>query len=213
MSWFQMSQAQAVILAATVGATGAIIGGAIASLLTQLLSGRAQRRRQWDEIRHTAYARVTETFHTALGLYDVTGRLRADRMTERRAADDLLAAYSRAALLSRTDSTMAALEHLHDVAQDLWDRPSRPWPEIDGQCRHAERAFRRAARAELGLPTRRGLPEPALLPTAQAPHPAELGRVSAAPLSGAGADDADPGSEKAKDSFTENVPSAGDEHK
>src|SRR5208283_1081914 len=124
-------------------------------------NGRSNRRRQWDEIRHTAYARVTETFNTALGLYDDAGRLRADRATQEHAAADLLAAYSRAALLTRTDSTATALDSLHDAAQNLWDRPAAPWVEIDKQCRRAEWAFRKEARAELGLSTRRGIPEPA----------------------------------------------------
>lgn len=103
---------------------------------------------------------MTATFHSALGLYDGTGRLRADLAAQRRAADALLAACSRAALLTRTDGTAAALEDLHDRAQDLWHRPNRPWAEIDEQCRRAELAFRKQARAELGLPTRSGLPEP-----------------------------------------------------
>ena len=161
--WSHLSQPHAALLAAAVAAGGAIIGGAVASLLTQILNGRSNRRRQWDEIRHTAYARVTETFHTALGLYDDVGRLRANRATQQRAADDLLAAYSRAALLTRTDSAATALDRLHDVAQDLWDRPALPWVEIDEQCRRAEWTFRKDARAEMGLPTRRGIPEPGAL--------------------------------------------------
>ena len=84
MFWSHLSQPQAALLAAAIAATGAIIGGSVASLLTQMLNGRANRRRQWDEIRHTAYARVTETFQAALGLYDDTGRLRADLATQRR---------------------------------------------------------------------------------------------------------------------------------
>lgn len=174
--WSDLSQPQAVLVAAAVGATGAIIGGSVAAVLTQWLNGRAGRRRQWDETRHTAYARVTETFHAALGLYDETGRLRADPATQRRAGDDLLAAYARAALLTRTDGTANALEQLHDAAQELWDRPARPWGEIDEQCRRAEWAFRKEARAEMGLPTRHGMPQPLAL----TPVPPEASTVQAA---------------------------------
>lgn len=171
VTWSHLSQPQAVLVAAAIGAGGAIFGGILASFLTQVLNGRATRRRQWDEVRHTAYARVTETFHAALGLYDGTGRLRADRGAQRRAADDLLAAYSRAALLTRTDGTATALEQLHDVAQDLWDRPPLPWREVDERCRRAEWTFRKEARSELGLPTRHGLPEPPATPQPPPPAP------------------------------------------
>jgi hypothetical protein len=236
--WSHLSQPQAALLAAAIASTGAIVGGAAASLLAQMLNGRGNRRRQWDEIRHTAYACVTETFHAALGLYDDAGRLRADRAAQRRAADDLLAAYSRAALLTRTDGTAAALEHLHDVAQDLWDRPTRPWMEIDEQCRRAEWTFRKEARTEMGLPTRHGIPEPAAaylapipaspaLPPVAAPvQPAVLDSSSPEPPTdpsskdaGAGADassaDLSPetSSGSVNDNLTENVPSAGDEHR
>ncbi|MGW7385598.1 hypothetical protein [Streptomyces sp. NPDC054794] len=180
MMWSDLSQPQAVLVAAAVGATGAIIGGAVASVLTQWLNGRAGRRRQWDETRHTAYARVTETFHAALGLYDDTGRLRADPATQRRAGDDLLAAYARAALLTRTDGTAKALEQLHDAAQELWDRPAQPWAEIDERCRRAEWTFRKEARAEMGLPTRRGMPQPPTATPASAPVPAVTAPVQAA---------------------------------
>lgn len=238
MFWSHLSQTQAALLAAAIAATGAIIGGAVASFLTQILNGRANRRRQWDEIRHTAYARVTETFHAALGLYDDTGHLRTDRAIQRRAADDLLAAYSRAALLTLTDGTAAALEQLHDVAQDLWDRPTRPWKEIDEQCRRAEWNFRKEARAEMGLPTRRGIPEPAagsLTPIPVSPASPPIAVPAQATIPGpsttefltdptskaaeaaADASSAPPSAEASpgsvNDNLTENVPSAGDEHR
>jgi hypothetical protein len=158
MSWLNLTQPQAALFAAALGATGAILGGMVAAILSQVLGGRVQRRRQWDEIRHVAYARVAETFHTAWSLYDHNGRLRADPGRQRRAAEDLLGAYSRAVLLTRTDAAAAALEGLHEAAQDLWDRPARPWHEIDDACRRAERTFRREARAELGLSRRHGIP-------------------------------------------------------
>ncbi|MFF7105217.1 hypothetical protein ACFY9X_34060 [Streptomyces nigra] len=179
MMWSDLSQPQAVLVAAAVGATGAIIGGAVASVLTQWLNGRAGRKRQWDETRHTAYARVTETFHAALGLYDNTGRLRADRAIQRRAADDLLAAYARAALLTRTDSTAIALEKLHDAAQELWDRPTQAWAEIDERCRRAEWTFRKEARAEMGLPTQHGIPQPPTTALATASVPPATAAVQA----------------------------------
>lgn len=188
--WTSLTQPEAVLFAAAVGATGAIAGGLIAAMVTQLLGGRIQRRRQWDEIRHIAYAKVAETFHAAWGLYDQTGRLRADPATQRRAADDLLAAYSRAALLTRRDSTAEALEHLHDTAQDLWDRRSRSWAEIDEACGLAERTFRQSCRTELGLRKRRG-------------GPPRTPRQALPP----------PGSAKVSDNVTAKVASAEEEHR
>jgi hypothetical protein len=169
VSWPDLTQPQAALYAAALGAAGAIAGGMIAAVLTQLLGGRAHRRRQWDEIRHIAYARVAEAFHTAWGLYDQNGVLRAEPGVQRRAAGDLLAAYSRAALLTRTDGAAEALERLHSVAQDLWDRGGRPWSSVEEACRGAEWGFRRAARAELGLSRRRGAPS---LPADPASSPA-----------------------------------------
>lgn len=203
MPWANLTQPQAVLFAAAVGAGGAILGGVVAAFITQLVGASGQRRRQWSEARHVAYAKVTETFHAAWGLYDEVGRLRVDRPTMRRASGELFAAYSRAVLLTRRTATATALENLHDVAQQLWDRSGRSWDDVDDACRDAEWTFRREARVDLGLSGRRGLPKrtpPPRQPVTGAPQPAITDDGGADPVVAGGA-------ESVNDSFTANVPS------
>lgn len=149
--WANLTQPQAVVLAGLVGATGAIIGGLIANIVGQWVGSGGQRRRQWVELRHEAYAEVLQRFHAAWGLYDEAGVRCTTVAEEQRAGLALLAAYSRASLLTRNRSTDGSLTRLHVAAQALWARDGRSWPDVDHACHVAEAAFRRAARAELGM--------------------------------------------------------------
>lgn len=140
------------MLAAAIGATGAIVGGLLAAALSQALGIRGQRRRQWEEIRHEAYADVIQKFYVAWGLYDEQGSLQADRVRERAAGDELLVAYSKAVFLTTTKGTADGLEQLFEAAQQLWMRGSKSWGDVDKVCQQAEARFQSHARAELGLP-------------------------------------------------------------
>ncbi|MFG3553381.1 hypothetical protein ACGGAQ_03235 [Micromonospora sp. NPDC047557] len=149
--WANLTQPQAVVLAGLVGATGAVIGGLIANIVGQWVGSGGQRRRQWVELRHEAYAEVLQRFHAAWGLYDEAGVRCTTVAEEQKAGLALLAAYSRACLLTRDRSTDGSLHRLHVAAQALWTRDDRSWPDVDHACHVAEAAFRRAARAELGV--------------------------------------------------------------
>ncbi|MGC5382654.1 hypothetical protein ACPXB1_29695 [Micromonospora sp. DT68] len=149
--WANLTQPQAVVLAGLVGATGAIIGGLIANVVGQWVGSGGQRRRKWVELRHEAYAEVLQRFHAAWGQYDEAGLRGTTVAEEQRAGLALLAAYSRASLLTRSRSTDGSLIRLHVAAQALWDRNGRSWLDVDRACHAAEAAFRQAARAELGM--------------------------------------------------------------
>ncbi len=148
--WDSLTQPQAVLVAAAVGALGAVLGAFLANLIGQVYSARAGSRRQWDDTRHKTYAKVSESFYLLWDSFDSRGRPIAGND----ALDTgLLAAHSAAALIARKQETWSALEQLLAAAQRLWADPAADWPATDKACHRAHNAFQQAARAELGIPT------------------------------------------------------------
>jgi hypothetical protein len=60
-----ITPAEGALYAAVIGAVAVLCAALVTAVVAQLIAASAQRRRQWDEVRHLAYARVTETFHHA----------------------------------------------------------------------------------------------------------------------------------------------------
>jgi len=149
--WDKLTQPQAVLVAAAVGALGAVVGAFLANLIGQVLNARSSSRRQWDDARHKSYAKAAETFYLLWDGYDAKGRLTvtADRADAR--GTDFLAAYSAATLIAETGETSAALDGLLAAAQRLWTAPADEWADTDRACQRARDEFQRAARKEFGM--------------------------------------------------------------
>ncbi|WP_328477928.1 hypothetical protein OHA21_25780 [Actinoplanes sp. NBC_00393] len=166
--WDKLTQPQAVLTAAAIGALGAIIGAFLANLFGQWINARSSSRRQWDDARHKSYAKVAETFYLLWDGFDSRGRsaLTAERAEAR--STDFLAAYSAAALITKKRATSAALDTMLAAAQRLWHNPSADWPAVDQACHAAHAGFQRAAREEFGVRKHR----PAAYTAPPVPRPA-----------------------------------------
>jgi hypothetical protein len=164
--WDTLTQPQAVLAAATVGAFGAILGAFLANLVGQALNARSSSRRQWDDARHKSYAKVSETFYLLWDGFDTRGQPAVTAGLADARGTDFLAAYSAAALIAKDRGTSAALDRMLAAAQRLWGDPAADWPATDQACNQAHTGFQRAARAEFGLPEY--APQPVPRPAATA---------------------------------------------
>ena len=152
LNWDSLTQPQAVIIAALLGAGGAIVGALIANLIGQSLNSRASRRRQWGEARHQAYSSFIENFYVLWDSYDDNGARAVSEREESERSRKFLSAYASALLIARSKEAADAIESIFQTAQSFWGPRALGWAQLEENCQAGVKKFERSARRELGIP-------------------------------------------------------------